>query len=242
MELDDLSHIKCDRMERIKDCLLIQGDCLDILPQLPDGCVDAVVTDPPYGVNFQGKNTKFTVRKNAGYISGDDNTIGPKVIAECIDRGWRAVVTPGNRLAWDYPSPADIGSVFCPSGAGRGRWGFVGTNLILYYGKCPYLAKGMGHRPNSFSSFANSEDNGHPCPKPIEWMEWLVLKASAEMDETILDPFMGSGTTGVACIKTGRKFIGIEKEPKYFDISVHRIANYLGKDLPEKTRPAGVFF
>ena len=81
----------------------------------------------------------------------------------------------------------------------------------------------MGHRPNSFSSFATEPPNGHPCPKPLEWMEWLVLKSSPFENETILDPFAGSGTTGVACIRTERRFIGIEKEPKYFEIACKRI-------------------
>ena len=207
----------------IGPCTLYRGDCLDILPQLEAGSVDAVVTDPPYGVNFQGKNTKHTRRDSSGYISGDSEDIGPIAIRACVEKGWRCVVTPGTSLAFDYPRPTEIGGVFCPSGAGLGRWGFIGTHPILYYGKCPYLANRMGHRPNSFSSFATEPPNGHPCPKPLEWMEWLVLKSSPFENETILDPFAGSGTTGVACIRTERRFIGIEKEPKYFDIACKRI-------------------
>lgn len=66
------------------------------------------------------------------------------------------------------------------------------------------------------------EANGHPCPKPLGWMTWLVELASNPW-EIVLDPFMGSGTTGVACVKLGRRFIGIEIEPKYFDIACKRI-------------------
>ena len=62
----------------------------------------------------------------------------------------------------------------------------------------------------------------HPCPKPESFMRWMVGKASLP-DETVLDPFMGSGTTGVACMNLGRSFIGIEREPKYFDIACRRI-------------------
>lgn len=65
-------------------------------------------------------------------------------------------------------------------------------------------------------------NNGHPCPKDVRWGTWLINKFS-KTGKTILDPFMGSGTTGVACVQTGRKFIGIEIEPKYFDIAVKRI-------------------
>ncbi len=207
---------------------LYWADCLDVLPQLSG--VDAVVTDPPYGVGFKGKTTKHTHRTEDGYESGvDDETIGPRVVAECVKLFGRAVVTPGVRNAFNYPHPAEIGGVFCPSGAGLGRWGFIGTHPILYYGKCPYLAAGRGHRPNSFSSFARQEPNGHPCPKPVEWMEWLVKKATANEEETVLDPFTGSGTTGVACVKTNRRFIGIEKEKKYFDIAVERISAELSR-------------
>ena len=207
---------------------LYLGDCLEVLPTL--GKVDAVVTDPPYGVGFNGKNTKHTQRLSDGYIGGDDEQIGPKAVAECVKIATVTLVTPGVRCAFDYPKPDEIGGVYCPSGAGLGRWGFIGIHPILYYGKCPYLKNRMGHRPNSFSSFSTQEPNGHPCPKPIEWMLWLVEKASPFTEETILDPFMGSGTTGVACVKLGRKFIGIEKEPKYFEIAVKRIERALSEE------------
>lgn len=213
---------KKHREVTIGPCRLILGDCLEVLPTLDPGSVDAVVTDPPYGVSFGGKNTKHTKRASDGYISGDDAEIGPTTVVECVKR-WRAgVYAPAVNL-WDYPRPTEVGGVFCPSGAGLGRWGFIGTHPILYYGRCPYLASRKGHRPNSFRSFATQEPNGHPCPKPVEWMVFAVEKASSIEGESILDPFMGSGTTGVACIRTGRKFIGIEKEPKYFEIACDRI-------------------
>jgi len=121
-----------------------------------------------------------------------------------------------------YPEPEDIGGMFVQFGGGLGRWGFSSINPILYYGKDPYLAKGMGCRPNSWMVTDTAEKNGHPCPKPINFMLKIVNRVSWK-DETILDPFMGSGTTGVACMNLGRKFIGIEIEPKYFDIACKRI-------------------
>lgn len=69
---------------------------------------------------------------------------------------------------------------------------------------------------------SNRERFDHPCIRQRQHTEWLVVKWSDD-SETILDPFMGSGTTGVASVRTGRRFIGIEKEPKYFDIVVARI-------------------
>ena len=204
------------KVEHIGDATLHLGDCMEILPTL--GKVDAVVTDPPYGVAFQGKNTKHTTRADKGYISGDTE-IGPIAFIEAMKIADRALVFSGNRLLYKYPEPYEIGFVSCPAGAGRGRWGWICGSPILYYGKATKRGR---ETPNGFTSFENSEENGHPCPKPEGWMRWAVNKASME-GETILDPFMGSGTTGVACANLGRKFIGIEIEPKYFDIACRRI-------------------
>lgn len=212
----------------IGPCTLYCGDAIDVLPQLQPGSVDAVVCDPPYGVDFQGKNTKHTKRIGQGYATTEDaENIVPNVVlpilSQCFQLCDRVVVTPGTRNVFRYPEPREMGSIFYPSGAGLGRWGFICSQPILYYGKCPYLANGMGHRPNGFQTVESAEENGHPCPKPVGVMRWLVLKASAFEGETILDPFAGSGTTGVACVKEGRRFIGIEKDADYFEIACRQI-------------------
>ena len=203
----------------IGPCRLICADCMDVLPTLEK--VDAVVTDPPYGVDFKGKATKHTQATKeftGGYVGGDSG-VGPEAVRVALNVSSRGVVFPGNRLMFKYPEPYDIGCVYCPSGAGLGRWGFVTMHPILFYGVGqPHARQG----PSGFQSFATQPENGHPCPKPVAWMEWAVKKCRRE-SETILDPFMGSGTTGVACIQTERQFIGIEKEPKYFDIACQRI-------------------
>lgn len=215
------------REKWVSDCgtvTLYLGDCLEILPTLEPGSVDAVVTDPPYGVDYKGKTTKHSRQVGGAYESGDSDTVGPRFISQWSGT---AVVYPGTRIAFDYPKPVEMGFVFCPSGAGLGRWGFITGHPILYYGSNPYLKKGMGHRPNGFTSFATQPPNGHPCPKPLEWMTFAVSKASTDHGETILDPFTGSGTTGVACVRLGRRFIGIELEPKYFAIAKRRIMDEL---------------
>ena len=215
------------REKWVSDCgtvTLYCGDCLEVLPTLEAGGVDAVVTDPPYGVDYKGKTTKHSRRVGGSYESGDNASIGPEFM-----KRWngRAVVYPGARIAFEYPKPTEIGFAYCPSGAGLGKWGFITGHPILYYGDNPYLKLGLGHRPNGFTSFATQEPNGHPCPKPVEWMMFAVQKASACKHDAILDPFMGSGTTGVACVRLGRRFIGIELEPKYFAISKRRIQDEL---------------
>lgn len=204
---------------------LWRGDCLTILPTL--GKVDAVVTDPPYGVNYHGSVTKHG-RNGFGYESFDDT---PAAISEicvpavrmAVSIARSAVVTPGNANAFKYDEPKSIGAIYYPSGANSGPWGFVCSQPLFYYGKDPYLANALGSRPNAFASTEAADRTiEHPCPKPINQMKWMVWRVSLP-GELVLDPFMGSGTTGVAAVKLGRRFIGIEIEPKYFDIACRRI-------------------
>ena len=201
---------------------LYLGDCRDVLPTL--GRVDAVITDPPYGVDFQGKNTKHTSRSDDGYEGDDDARVGPEVIAAVMAQATRGLVFPGIRGMWRYPEPYEIGAVSCPSGAGNGRWGWTCSHPILYYGRPPTNEA----TPNGFTSFDTAPPNGHPCPKPLRWMKWAVNKASLP-GELVLDPFAGSGTTGVAAVQLGRKFIGIERVESYFDIARARIADALAR-------------
>lgn len=210
------------------DVRLYLGDSRLILPQLEEH-IDAVVVDPPYGVGLKGKRTKREASLvNDGYadLVDDASTIQEVVLPvmrHCLDAYGRVVCFPGIRAMYQYPEPADVGGVFNPSGAGLGRWGFTCWHPILYYGKDPYLANGMGHRPNGFQDIAAGEKaKVHPCAKPIRWMEFAVTKAALER-ETVLDPFMGSGTTGIACLRLGRKFVGIEQHPPYFAEAVSRL-------------------
>lgn len=231
------------RQERIGDCWLINADCREVLPLLPK--VDAVVTDPPYGVEYEGSRTKHGIN-GFGYASFDDT---PEAISEICVPAVRAavalarsaVVTPGNANSHKYDAPRAQGAIFYPSGANSGPWGFVCSQPLFYYGKDPYLANALGSRPSAFSSVeATDRSICHPCPKPIGQMKWLVNRVSM-IGETILDPFMGSGTTGVACVKLGRKFIGIEIDPGYFDIACKRIREaYAQPDMfveQSKTEP-----
>ena len=225
-------------MERVTigECELYCGDCREVLPLI--GRVDAVVMDPPYGVGLTEKRPKHGgIHKASSKYPDTPEHVLPAILnaVEWSKKNARnAVVTSGIRLMHDYPKPASIGCIFSPNGAGCDTWGFGCFQPILYYGRCPYLATSQGSRPNSFSSshpgmHVSGEDKiDHPCPKPIEWMTWLVNRGSLK-GETILDPFMGSGTTGVACVRTGRKFIGIEINPDYFTIACERIAAANGK-------------
>ena len=214
---------------QIGDCTLYLGDCREILPTL--GKVDAVVTDPPYGVDLgKYKSHKIGNRPYESFDDSEENVL--KTIVPIIEQfrmgGQRMLVTPGTRCAWAYPNPDELGAIYFPAGAGFSRWGFTCSQPILFYGKDPHPHNNK--KPNSVECTEKVEKNGHPCPKPIKLMRWLVARASLD-NETVLDPFMGSGTTGVAAVNLGRKFIGIEIEPKYFDIACRRIQAAL--DAPD---------
>jgi site-specific DNA-methyltransferase (adenine-specific) len=194
---------------------IYHGDCREILTRL---AFDSFITDPPYGVNFAGKSTKYTAA-SGGYTTVDDVDAGPQAVAlalSCVDRG---AVFSGIRLMFKYPEPRDVGCVYCPSGAGRGPWGFTCFNPILFYGKRP----GGPKSPSSIQSFATSDNlGGHPCAKPVRWLSWLVGLVSLDTD-VVVDPFMGSGTTLRAAKDLGRRAIGIEIEERYCEIAAKRL-------------------
>jgi len=218
------------RKETIGQATLYLGDCREILPSL--GPVDAVVTDPPYGVMLgEVDNGQARAKEQQPYTMFSDTveyleTVVVPSFSMALERARRAVVTPGNRNAFLYPRPADVGVWYNPAGTGRGKWGFILAHLIFYYGVDPRA----GVSATASSTWGKSDPvgaikaDGHPCPKPLLFMRWMVDKASVA-GEMVLDPFMGSGTTGVACMDTGRNFVGVEIEPRYFEQACERIYN-----------------
>lgn len=190
--------------------------------------MDAVVTDPPYGVDLgNGKDMRggshgLARRSYANYEDTYENLVGliiPRLRA-ALALAKRGACFPGPHLQ-DFPKASYVGGIYCPAASGRCAWGFITFLPILFYGKDPRLQ--FGAKPNVLESNATTEKFGHPCPKPVEWMRWLIERTTLP-GETVLDPFMGSGTTGVACVNTGRNFIGIEIDKGYFDIAQRRIA------------------
>jgi site-specific DNA-methyltransferase (adenine-specific) len=209
---------------------IVEGDCLEVLPTLADKSVGAMVTDPPYGVNLGSHGAANESRPGflvkAGYASYEDTPENfSAVVVPAIRMGLaaskRAAVFCAAHTAWQLPVPNSVGGVFLPAASGRTAWGFNSFAHCLLYGGAPAL--NLGARPTGISSTESAEaQTGHPCPKPIGWMLWVVRLASLA-DEIILDPFAGSGTTGVACLRLGRRFIGIEKDAKYAAIARERL-------------------
>ena len=210
------------RVEHIGDAVLYLGDCLEILPTLPK--VDAVVTDPPYGLGVAGQPTNYQRAAGMRPASWDNARIdvAPILSLSRIVAVWGGnyYALPPSRgwLSWFKPdAPPSMGSVeFC--------W----TNLDQ-----------NARQIQQSIAATNAERVGHPTQKPLRVMLWTIEQVG--LPQTILDPFMGSGTTGVACAQLGRKFIGIEIEPKFFDIACRRIEDaYRQKPLFDPT-PVDVY-
>ena len=194
---------------QIGDATLYHGDCLEILPTLDK--VDAVVTDPPYGIGAAGgvggDNCAVVLRTDDIW---DDNT-ADEAVDMARDMSGQQVIFGGNYyelpptscwLVWDKDNSGNFAD--CEL-----AW----TNLEKAVRLYKFRWNGMLR--------ANKERRGdHPTQKPVGVMEWAIGHTEGN---TVLDPFMGSGTTGVACANLGRKFIGIEIERKYFDIACERI-------------------
>ena len=210
------------RVEHIHDATLYLADCRTVLPTL--GRVDAVVTDPPYGIGIPYGRYKDTKDNLSSLIEN--------LFAGLRDPK-RICITPGQTQVSLYP-PADwICAVTWDTTGSFGKCGYSQWMPILFYGED---VPGFGRNSSGiikadllrFSGGAgvgfqrDQLANGHPCPKPENVMRALVARFSDE-GETVLDPFMGSGTTGVACANLGRRFIGVEIEERYFDIAVRRI-------------------
>ena len=207
---------------RIGDCDLYLGDCLEVMPLL--GKVDAVVTDPPYGIGFKYSTHKDTEDAFRGYMSAIKGL--PSAILQYPEEMMRLVCpilgAPDNVLTWVYGSNLPRQTRM---------WGFWGCDVDASRSKQkarnPEVSKVKndmvaGYNWREFPQVKNvsPEKTNHPCQVSVAVMNWVLecLKA-----ETILDPFMGSGTTLVACAKLGRKGIGIELDPDYFEIACKRV-------------------
>ena len=210
-----------------KGIVIYHGDCREILPTLASVDDLVLVTDPPYGVgleNSSGSGGQHGLVKGAylSYVDSYENFLSSVIpaLAVCVKICRRGLVFTGPHI-WEQPKATAIGGIYCPAGAGRHQWGFKTFLPVLLYGVAPNLHKGA--QPNTIASSEPAEKNGHPCPKPLGWMKWAVGLASMP-HETVLDPFMGSGTTLRAAKDLGRRAIGIEIEEKYCEVAARRLS------------------
>ena len=246
------------RVEFIGDCIMIEGDCLEVMPQI--GKVDHVVTDPPYEASLHAAKAHLSdLRKDKGpelkeinftaideirsdVVRGAGGVCDGWFIAFCTVEGvWKWAeeinaspmkykracvwVKPDSTPQLNGQGPAQGAECFVTAwcGSGHAKWNAGGKRGV--YRHCVNPSDRQGE---------------HPTEKP--WRLFAELATDfTNRGQTILDPFMGSGTTGVACVKTGRSFIGIELDPDYFDIACKRVREaYAQPDMfiAEKPKPA----
>ena len=215
---------------------LQQGDCLELMKDIPDESVDMVLTDPPYGIDFQsGRRANryekikgdqnldwlddfideiFRVSKNntAHYMFCSFHHID--IFKQAIEKRFKVK----NIITWvkNNASMRDLKGDFAPK-----------TEFIIFFQKGRRLINGK--RDSNVFVYNKTKNKLHPTQKPVDMTEYMLSKFSDEGD-VILDPFMGSGTTGVACVNTGRNFIGMELDRNYFKIAEERINKSLNDE------------
>ena len=198
------------RKEVIGDAVLYLGDCMDVLPTLPK--VDAVITDPPYGINAEKAGGRGVGGWTEFDVCGWDKARPHKKVFDAFLHKGEIVIVWGGNYFTDYLPPS-MGWLSWD----KGQDGFSLADFELAWTNRNKAAR----RINYARALALRDVKEHPTQKPIAVMKWCIEQCLGA--ESVLDPFMGSGTTGVACAQLGRKFIGVEIEPKYFDISCRRI-------------------
>lgn len=195
---------------------LYRGDCLQVLAELP--VMDAIVTDPPYGIGEDGGACR--TRGKPGYAKheakGWDKDRPSRELFDLLrEKSEHQIIWGGNYFA-DFLPPS-MGWLYWRKLMGGdfsdGELAWTSRKMALReFIKCP---KGM--------------DKEHPCQKPVPLMRWCLGFLPAA--QTICDPFMGSGATGVAALQEGRSFVGIERDPDYFELSCRRIREAAGEDV-----------
>jgi DNA modification methylase len=219
---------------------LYQGDCLDILPTLAAGSVGAVITDPPYGIGLSNHAAGKERRDDWDTIIGDESQEVGRAVIEWADNLYLPMVCfaspwlpwPGkwrNLVVWDKGGAVGGGgdTAVCL----KRTWELIQVKNNRFV---------SSRYESVWRRYINPQDTSlHIAQKPIDLMERLIEAFTSPAD-VILDPFMGSGSTGVACVRTGRKFIGIEVDPGYFEIAHTRIANAAGDfTLTPRERASG---
>ena len=209
--------------------ILLHGDCLQLMKDIPDGSVDLVLTDPPYGMAFKSNYRKekyneiqndkslewleryisecYRVLKNNSAIYCFCSWHNVDVFKQAIEKKFKVK----NILIWEKnnTSMGDLKGSYAPK-----------YEMIIFAHKGRKLLNGF--RYADIIKASRTGNKNHPTEKPVDLLE-TIIKNSSDENSVVFDGFMGSGSTGVACVNTNRNFIGIEKEKKYFDIAVGRI-------------------
>lgn len=206
----------------MSDWQVIHGDCLEVLRTLPAGSVDAVVTDPPYGIDHDTDYTRFVGgladnRADWRPVHNDSEPFDPKpwlAFPRVVMFGFNCFsnhLPLGSLLVWNKRRDSQLGTFLADAEV---AWMNKGHGVYLFN--------------HVWHGFDKASERGvkrvHPTQKPVEVMKWAMDRAGIPAGATVLDPYCGSGTTGVACSQTGRNFIGIEIDEAYCTIARRRIS------------------
>ena len=211
------------RVEHIGDATLYLADCRDVLPTL--GKVDAVVTDPPYGIGADATAFKdsgaqrgcaLAAKRIYANTNWDSAPPPADLIALILSTARHAIIFGGNYF---HLPPSRCWLIWDKENGGNAF-----ADAELAWTNLDKPVRVVRHMWNGMLRKGGEERNDHPTQKPLDVMRWAIGHLPDDAG-VILDPFLGSGTTGVACAHEGRRFIGIEREPAYFDIACKRIAD-----------------
>lgn len=214
---------------------LFQGDCLELMKNIPDNSVDLLLTDPPYGIDFQSRYYNDKTKKKPKILNDK------KPFTDFIPLIKSKIAKTGGILSF---TRWDVQQIFIDEFI---RNGLKPKNVLIWDKKSNgmgNLKKAFGSRyesiiwvPNDDFKFKNGRPQDlisvprvppckliHPNEKPVELLEFLIKKTTSQ-NATVCDCFMGSGSTGIACINTNRNFIGVELDEKYYKIAEERIKN-----------------
>lgn len=201
--------------------VLYCADCLAVMREMEAGSVDAVVTDPPYGIDHDTDYTRFSggtsnKRNTFMRIANDAEPFDPTPflgfpkVAMCGANCYSNRLPLGSWLIWCKKPDSNLGNVLSDAEA---VWFNSGHGIYLF----KHMWDGFNRQTE------RGEPKWHPTQKPIALMMELMERLSLERETVVLDPYMGSGPVGIACAKTGRKFIGIELDESYCEIARRRI-------------------
>ena len=199
---------------------LRHGDCLELMKEIPDKSIDLIFTDPPYGKKADKGTNGYGQAKNRRYSGGWDNMRPrPEIFTEMFRIAKNIICFGGNYFS-DMLPPSNHWIFWDKKGDIAFQNPFADGELI--YTTFIKPVKKIVFRQQGF--ITDSKDKRyHPTQKPSELCQMLIEQYT-DPGDIVCDPFMGSGTTGIACINSGRKFIGMELEKQYFDIAMERIA------------------
>ena len=217
------------RKEVIGNATLYLGDCREILPALPK--VDAVISDPPYGINFTHSGKHGCRFRGVGVTKASRLRGNPPIAgdAEPFDPAPWLSVCP-NVLLWGadhfYPRLPDKGRFLAWNKLGDMKPWDSFSDVEFAWHSANKAARIFNMKWKGIACDKAGENGGlreHPMQKPIRLMSWSIEQAAVPAGGLILDPYLGSGTTGVAAVRAGYRFIGIETEPRWLDIAVRRV-------------------